>query len=109
MDEYAANVLLVAETIAFVYVLFRTNRSLHRLDEAAANAPDTDWLLRGVRFYVRFCYWVAIYLLLMVGLGAIVGPLTVHYPLIRPLNGALLLGILSGGYWLDRGIRIHGS
>lgn len=102
-----ADALVTAELVVFIYVLYRSAKALGHMHKAAQSAEDSDWLLIGIRNYVAFVIAAAIYLLILTGAGAVFGPLSEHFPLLRPINGALLLGLMSGGLFLDRGIRSH--
>lgn len=105
MIELIANILVGVEALlalVIIYLDLKEVRFLRRLQPYI----DRDLpLFAALTSRALFVSLVGIYLILLTVLGAMFGPLSESFPLLRPINGLLFIGLLAGPYYTGREMR----
>jgi len=103
--ELIANILVGVEALlalVIIYLDLKEVRFLRRLQPYI----DRDLpLFAALTSRALFVSLVGIYLILLTVLGAMFGPLSESFPLLRPINGLLFIGLLAGPYYTGREMR----
>lgn len=104
----ATNVVLGIEIIAALVLAFLNWREVDFLDERVKprlRADEDLPLFHALSGRAKYTTFVGVYFIVLTGIGAIVGPLSEHFPPLRAISGALLLGLLAGPRTIGAALR----
>ena len=101
------DIIVIIEALAVLPLAFLALLTVKHLSDAADFASKEDWLFRAVRRIVYYLTFITLYLIVLAVISTFGEPLSVRFPWVRALNGALFLGIVGCAGYLGVEIRRH--
>jgi len=103
--ELIANILVGVEALLALVIIYLDLKEVRFLRRLQPYIDRELPLFAALTSRALFVSLVGIYLILLTVLGAMFGPLSESFPLLRPINGLLFIGLLAGPYYTGREMR----
>lgn len=105
MIEQLVIAALIVEAAAAVVIVILDWREVRFLNTLRPHLHEHLPLFDVLNSRARWVTAIGAYLIGLTLAGAVVGPLSEHFPLLRPINGLLFLLLLAGPIFLGRAMR----